>query len=73
MATTRQGIGRSPERLLAGQTPDEIRAWLRTFAAYDPEAWEHVSVDGFAFHFPRGLRVDAQWLQAVFGGSAHPA
>lgn len=52
----------------AGQTPDEIRAWLRTFAAYDPEAWEHVSVDGFAFHFPRGQRVDAQWLQAVFGG-----
>lgn len=57
----------------AGQTPDEIRAWLRTFAAYDPEAWEHVSVDGFAFYFPRNQRVDAQWLQAVFGGSAHPA
>jgi len=47
-----------------GQTPDEIAAWLASFASYHPDRWDVLEVDGFLFYVPLDQPVDRVWLEA---------
>lgn len=57
----------------AGQTPEEIRAWLATFKSYDPARWRRVSADGFSFFVPDGQPVDGRWLESQLPGTVADA
>jgi hypothetical protein len=46
----------------AGQTPQEVAAWLASFRDYEAAAWQSVSVDGFSFYVPDGQAIDRTWL-----------
>lgn len=58
---------------LAGQTPEEIRAWLKSFSSYDPSQWRRASVDGFSFFVPGGQAVDVAWLETTLPGAVFDA
>ena len=51
---------------LAGQTPEEIEAWLASFESYPAASWEVFEADGFQFYVPAGQAVDGRWLSQRF-------
>lgn len=54
----------------AGQTPQEVAAWLASFRDYDASAWQSASVDGFSFYVPDGQAIDRTWLEDHLAGPA---
>lgn len=60
-------LGRVPNLVVvaeaAGQTREEVAAWLRSFRSYDPGRWHGITIDGLEYWVPSDQPVDVAWIE----------